>query len=291
MAGGVEPEGAVGFHKQESETVSLGIIVKLISWNVAGWTGRIAGQTSAIATWRPDVLAIQEVTRKGVDQFTPRLSELGLVCSEHTLNDVEPRKKGVAVFSRWPLKEHKQFDVPFSRLALSVELWHPAATISLHNVHIPNGSKHKWKKIETFEKVYDGLKSLSQRPRVLCGDFNSPQLEYPDGRTIVWGEHVGKDGAIRTSRDTRWRDGERLFFYGLPEIGMRDIFRFCNGWQQEEFSWFSTRKKGKAPARRFDHIFADTDLRPLSCLYLHEGREQDLSDHSAIAGEFDLFIG
>lgn len=95
-----------------------------------------------ITIWNPDVLAMQEVTRKGVEHFTPRLSELGLAYSEHTLIDAEPRKKGVAVFSRWPIETVSQFNVPFSRLSLSVELRHPVAKISLHNVHIPNGSNH-----------------------------------------------------------------------------------------------------------------------------------------------------
>ncbi len=262
--------------------------MKLISWNVAGWSGRTTQQAECITGWQPDLLAIQEVSRKSLSQFTPLLAAQGLTHSGHSLSESETRKKGVAVFSRWPLQTYQAFEVPFSRSTYSAFVAHSTLRFAIHNVHIPNGSTHKWKKIETFEGVYRGLEKDLETKHILCGDFNSPQHERDDGTVVVWGERITDDGSIKIRGDRRWRDGESLFFTGLPALGMPDTYRRCNGWEVQEFSWFSNRTKGEAPSRRFDHIFATESLQPSTCCYLHEGREQGLSDHSAIAAVFML---
>lgn len=41
-------------------------------------------------------------------------------------------------------------------------------------------------------------------------------------------------------------------------------------------------RHGKAMGRRFDHVYASRNFRPVSCQYLHELREQGLSDHSPV---------
>jgi len=260
---------------------------KLISWNVAGWIRRLEGQFKLIEKWQPDILAIQETRKNGVDRFRSLLGDIGLIHCEHSLDQISGATKGVAIFSRWPLQRLDSFVVPFSHSTVSVSVQFDCS-FDLHNVHIPNGSDNKWKKIETFEGVHDGISAKPTDRTILCGDFNSPQKELADGRVIVWGEKIRKDGTVVPTRDARWRNGEALFFHGLPKLGMPDVYRRCNGWEKEEFSWYFQRKTGVSPARRFDHIFAGESFTPVVCHYLHEGREMRLSDHSAIEGEFSI---
>jgi hypothetical protein len=47
-----------------------------------------------------------------------------------------------------------------------------------------------------FEGIYRRLARESAIPRVLCGDFNSPQFETRDRRLVTWGQRVDPDGEI-----------------------------------------------------------------------------------------------
>ena len=63
----------------------------------------------------------------------------------------------------------------------------------------------------------------------------------------------------------------------LEEAGMVDGFRHVHG-DVESYSWFSHKGNGY----RYDHIYVSKDLLPLvkQCDYIHEARENKLSDHS-----------
>ena len=39
-----------------------------------------------------------------------------------------------------------------------------------------------------FEGIYRRLACSSDRPRILCGDFNTPQKEMADGEVVTWGQ-------------------------------------------------------------------------------------------------------
>ena len=71
----------------------------------------------------------------------------------------------------------------------------PTMNIELHNVHIPPGSSHGWIKVEMLEAVLAGLSRASSRSRLLCGDFNTPQLELPSGEIVTWAQWVRTSGA------------------------------------------------------------------------------------------------
>ena len=60
--------------------------------------------------------------------------------------------------------------------------------------HLPTGVGHGWIKIGTFEGIFARLACTSTTPRILCGDFNSPQAEGPGGEIITWGQDEGRDG-------------------------------------------------------------------------------------------------
>ena len=176
--------------------------------------------------------------------------------------------------------------MPWPERLLSAAIQSPFGQVELHAAYIPPGSSHGWLKVETLEGIFKRLSRPSRRPRILCGDFNTPQAECEDGRVITWGECM-KNGTIRLDkkRGERWDHAERNILVGLADYDLYDVFRELHGYAFQDFSWFITRNQ-KTIARRFDHIFASRILNPVSCVYLHTFREHGLSDHSAIEACF-----
>ena len=62
-------------------------------------------------------------------------------------------------------------------------------------MHIPPGSSNGWMKIETLEAVSVVVAEVSGSPTILCGDFNTPHMEMPDGSILsptIRGHSEGK---------------------------------------------------------------------------------------------------
>ena len=74
---------------------------------------------------------------------------------------------------------------------------------------------------------------------------------------------------------------------GHPESILIDAYRRLHGYTREDFSWI-LKKKALRIGRRFDHAFCSSQFKIIRCEYLHELREQNLSDHSALELDFDL---
>ena len=247
--------------------------MRVISWNIAGWTRRSPGQAESLKVHNPDIVGLQEVTDGSWNVLREELISAGLIYSVYSREIIAEcsKKKAVAVFSRWPLTILEEFlDVPYPELTLSMLIHTPCGDIQFHCVHIPNGSSHGWEKIDSFEAVYSKLAQSSKLPRILCGDFNSPKEELDNGDIIPW-----------SRPSPRWSQGELSVISGLSEYDLPDIYRRLNGYPPKDFSWY-WRDRG----RRFDHIFASAVLNPFECQYIHEWRTGKLSDHSAIEAVF-----
>jgi exodeoxyribonuclease-3 len=69
------------------------------------------------------------------------------------------------------------------------------------------------------------------------------------------------------------------------EHGLTDAFRHLHP-TAAEYSWVGRTGDGY----RYDHVFCSASLCPLiaSCQYVHEPREDGLSDHSALTAGFTL---
>jgi exonuclease III len=164
-------------------------------------------------------------------------------------------------------------------------------TISVHNTHIPPGASNAWIKIQTLNGLFKGLSVRSDIPRILCGDFNTPQAETPDGRVVTWAQRLTGSGDWRVARSIRggpgsvWDEGERRILTGLAVFDLVDVYRSLHGYTRAEASWLMRRGEASV-GRRFDHVFASRDLRPNACQYLHTLRERGLSDHSPIEADF-----
>jgi exodeoxyribonuclease-3 len=88
----------------------------------------------------------------------------------------------------------------------------------------------------------------------------------------------------RTGRatDRGFQEWEYELYEELPTHGWLDAYRALHP-NRVEVSWADTEGRG----HRFDHCLVTEDLRPLlgRCEYVHETRESDLSDHSALVLE------
>jgi exonuclease III len=281
-------------------------LFRLISWNVAGRIGCLNEQITAIAENRPDVVALQEVTIKTVSRLIEGLESNGLIHSTDSYNlaaDISiltgPRRYGQIIASRWPLTSMPPdlLRIPWTERVLSAVIDSPWGPVEAHTTHIPPGVSNGWTKIEMLEGIYKRLACQCDLHRILCGDFNAPQEELEDGYTVTFGQEIMPDGSViadgrwtdpqgRSDTMERWDAGERGIIRGLSRFDLIDVFRSINGYGVQEYSWY-WKGRGRKIGRRFDHIFASRSLRPLNCRYIHDVRDEGLSDHSAIVAEFD----
>ncbi|TKD70796.1 endonuclease/exonuclease/phosphatase family protein [Pseudalkalibacillus hwajinpoensis] len=264
--------------------------LKLFSWNVRQGGGkRIEKQLNLMSELQPDLVALQEMTTKNIDQYTQALNEIGLhhIIDTFTLsNDPStlsgPRKNGLLIASKWSLEILNDFVIPWEERVLGVKVDSPFGHIELYNSHVPPGSSNGWVKIDTFKGIFNKLARDSDNHRILCGDFNSPQLEMKDGEIITWGQTLHTDGSWRTTnKSIEWDAGERSVLEHLSDYDLEDVYRSLYGFAKSDYS-FILKRKDKVFPRRFDHCFASERLKPLSFKYLHTYREQKLSDHSPI---------
>ncbi len=257
--------------------------MKLISWNVARRVKRLPEQVHGLMLHEPQLVNLQEVTATTLPLWRSELEnrQYHVLSSFDLAEDhsqfVGGRKHGVLLASKWPLRAlpPSEFPVPWPERIVSALVDSPWGEIECHNAHLPAGVSHGWIKVETFEGIYQRLSCTGDRPRILCGDFNSPQAEKADGTVTPFGH-----------RDARWSEAELSVIIGLAEYDLKDVHRVLHGFEKQDVSWVM-RRHGKEYGRRFDHIFASQRLRPRSCAYLHPLREQRLSDHSPIEACFE----
>ncbi|MBI3878492.1 MAG: endonuclease/exonuclease/phosphatase family protein [Verrucomicrobia bacterium] len=275
--------------------------MRLISWNTnRSARDRIEKQVKVLCARKPDVLALQEVTPKAAEIFREQLERMGW---KHIVDSFprrgsgrlkNGRQYGELIASQWKLKQiaSTEFGVPWPEKVLSVVIKTELGDVEIHSVHVPNGSEHGRVKTDTFEAIYKRLARNPRRHRILCGDFNSPQEETPDGQLITWGQNKNADGRFVIGKrkwdgitDERWDLAERCVLEGLRRYDLNDVFRSKHGYRKKAFSFF-TNNRGRRVGRRFDHIFASSALKIVACEYLQQLRR--LSDHAPMEAVFNL---
>ncbi|MGB9185198.1 MAG: endonuclease/exonuclease/phosphatase family protein [Solirubrobacteraceae bacterium] len=265
--------------------------MRLITWNVARRAERLAEQATALAARKPDVVALQEVTRRTEPLWTRAFELLGLVHVRSAWTGAERTPVGtqrpamwVMVASRAPITDvATPLVVPRPESAVAGAIETDLGPVEVYCVHVPNAA-NGWVKVRTLEAIRAGLESATPGARVLCGDLNTPRRELPSGETISFARDTR--GRLRPERGTEWDMAELGVVPGLRELGYVDAFRTLHGYGAREPSWTWRRISGHSGGWRLDHIFASSALRPLACQYHHGWREQDLSDHSALEVDF-----
>ena len=254
--------------------------IKLISWNVAGRSVKLADQAAALGRQDADVICLQEVRATSLPRWRAALERLGFTAFSDSSEFIGDRRFFCLTASRWEHVELPAIPAPHPERVLSLVIEAPAGQLELHNAHVPPAQSRGFTKVETCEAIYYALARPSDRHRVLCGDFNTPRFETGEGELITFAsnhpEHL-----------QRWDAAERSLLEGLAEWDLRDCFRALHGYDRQDVSWvFHTRSRRKS-GHRLDHVLASAGLRPSFCDYHHGWREAGLSDHSAMEAVFE----
>lgn len=253
--------------------------LRLISWNVAGHRLKMPAQAEAVSRHEPDIVCLQEVTEERRSHWSHHLREDGLEHFTDSSYLLSGRPKQTFVASRWPLVTLPTIPAPQPERVLSVVIDSPWGQIEVHNAHVPNGSEYGLVKVATFEAIHERLARPCERHRILCGDFNAPRSEGPNGEVETF--------AVDHPRHAeRWDAAERSVITGLAEWDLGDLYRALHGYGARETTWERSKRRGSV-GRRFDHVFASASLRGVTCDYHHAWRETGLSDHSAVEAQFE----
>ncbi|WP_424005677.1 endonuclease/exonuclease/phosphatase family protein (plasmid) [Haloarcula salina] len=280
--------------------------MRILSWNVnkpSNREGRIDEQIAFIDSRDVDVLLLQEVRHgrdlKWADYWRDQLAEIGLAEIEDSLDwaaelassSVPPHDdighdNGhiTAVNREWDLQLNDQlirgrletadsshFATNFPEKILVSEVDTGGETVELWNIRAVPGNSWGEEKIKIFETVYNRLTDAAVRPRILAGDFNSPDTELADGQAVPFG--YSKDPQVRQ----RYVNAELNILKGLGHLGLVDVFRAEHGYGDlaiQDTSW---------KTKRFDHIFASESFAVDDCYYDPEG--QEYSDHAPIIAD------
>lgn len=263
--------------------------LRLITWNVARRHSRIVEQATALAPRHPDVIALQEVTRRTLPLWRRACELLGLAYVHSSLDHAKPapasprRITGVLLASRTPLSEARDaLGMPWPETALGAAVQTAGGLVEIYCVHVPNAANGSVK-VESLQAIRRGLSAAKPAPRVLCGDLNTPRRELPSGEVISFARD--SRGRLRPERGPEWDAAELGVVPGLQELGYRDAYRALHGYGAAQPSWTWKRIAGHDGGWRIDHIFASPQLRPVASVYHHAWRDQDLSDHSALEAD------
>ncbi len=233
-------------------------------------------QADALLSLDADLVCLQEVTPSTLPRWRELLRAAGYTSVESAPAAV-PRPRPLLALTA--AREHQRLvpvaGLPWPERVLATRL---PDGLQLVNVHSPTSPKPDEAKLRTNLAVHAHL-AAGSGPRLLCGDLNTPRRELPDG--TLWSFARDRYGRLRPERGERWEHAELALLKGLGPCGFRDAYRELHGYGQKEISWGWRRWKG---GYRLDHLLV-CELGVSGCRYLHEWRERELSDHSALVAE------
>lgn len=233
------------------------------------------------------MLALQEVTLTSYRAWNQALwsagysvaSTVGLVRVPYP--EVEPpiRRKyfnlvavrgRIAMLAGLAFADPVQARLAFPEKYLAVRVLTDHAQMDLHNAHLPPGVTRGVIKMHAFRAIRARIDEPTDVPRVLCGDFNTPQSEDDEGVTTWASAHP----RFRAEWDAAERDV-------LMHPSVRDVYRE----QHRAGTPFPASHFTRGTPRRYDHIFASPELVTVRCRYLTDWLTEGLSDHAAVEAE------
>ncbi len=236
--------------------------IKLLTWNILQGGGKraigIAEQLEAI---QPDIVTLQEFRNgKSAPVILDALNKLGL---EHQhLAQSAAAKNTVMVAARMPFETHTWADDLDPTLCIHAQFNFNEASVNSLDIfagHLPQ-KRAQVPYLDTLCK----LDVDDYEVALIMGDLNCG-IPFEDSETKSF---------VNTH-----------MFQSLLRNGWTDSWRSRNA-DAREYSWISSRGNGY----RYDHCLAtkNTDKLITKINYLHDVREERLSDHSAMLIELDL---
>jgi exonuclease III len=252
----------------------------VVTWNVAGRVRTVPLQAAALAEQPADVIALQEVRLSSLAPWGDALRGLGFEHVVTSLDAHDPamrlapdRRLGVLIAGREPVEALPgPPDLPWPERVLCAR----TAVGEVVNLHAPLSNKAGEIKVRTLEAVHEHLVRPAGGPRMLVGDFNTPQYESREGEVSTFART--RSGRLRPAYGERHDRAELLLVTGLLEHGWADAFRVLHGYERRDRSWlYPNRKMGY----RLDHIMVQ-GATVEACEYRHDWRDAGLSDHAGM---------
>ena len=244
----------------------------LLTWNIRNPSvERVKRQTAWLAAQDADFLVLTECKQsRGTAELICWLRHARY---EVTFPIFGASEYGVLIASRFPLARL----APFSSRIISL-----ASRVVSVEVDVP-GLSDPLEIIGAYVPSRDASPQKKERKRLfldtLCGAF---EAEPPRGERVFAGD-LNVLERKHTPAYKTFAPWEYQFYDALPGYGLHDAFRHLSP-SAEEHSWVGRTGDGY----RYDHCFASSGLLPWisRCSYLHEPRQDRLSDHSALLTEF-----
>ena len=258
-------------------------MARVLTWNVAGRVRTVEAQAEAMASEPADVVALQEVRLSSIGPWRSALGRLGFPYVVSSLDGHDPlvqlapeRRLGVLIAGRSPvdaLPGPAGLPWPERVLCASTDVG------EVVNLHAPLSNKAGAVKVLTLEAVFSYLAMAEDAPRVLVGDFNTPQYESREGEVHTFART--RSGRIRPDYGERHDAAELALVTGLAPYGYVDAFRVLHGYSRRDRSWVYPHGK---MGYRLDHIIV-RGFQVEGCEYRHDWRDRGLSDHAAMWAE------
>lgn len=228
-------------------------MLKIISWNIQqGGGSRVFPISEALINGGFDIIVLSEFknNENGL-KIKVNLTKAGYIFQSTT--NAKPDENSVLIASKFASKTeiYPTADPVFTNNIVTAQF----SAFNLMGVYLPHKKKHSLLPFITQEI------SKSEAPFIVVGDYN-----------------IGHN-FIDQKGDSFWYQSELQTF---EKTGMVDAFRLING-KVDEYSWFSHQGNGF----RYDHTYLQESLVPIvkNCYYLHEWRQNKLSDHSPMVLE------
>ena len=156
--------------------------LRVITWNVARRSSRLAEQGAVLAGRDPGVIALQEVTETTLPLWRAVLERIGLPHVRASLDTADPARTPASraahrspVGIGGPLREASSgLPVPWTETVVAAVAASAIGPVEINCAHVPNAA-NGWIKPETLEAVRAGLEIAPPGARVLCGDLNTPR--------------------------------------------------------------------------------------------------------------------
>jgi len=252
--------------------------MKIASWNINSLRRRQDRLLSWLEATKPDIVCLQE-TKCRDDQFPAlALQAIGYRSAYHG----EKAYNGVAILAKTEPRH--------VRPSLCDEVIDPqarviAATVDhvrVFSIYAPNGqavgSPAYEYKLTWYRRLRNCLSKEKNAELIVCGDFNVAPEDIDVYAPDLW------RGAIMCSED------ERLAFYELYELGLRDTLRLHHK-EGDLFSWWDYQMRAfeKNRGLRIDTILA-TERMGQKCIDAGIDREmrggKEPSDHAPVWAQF-----
>ncbi len=223
-------------------------MIKILSWNIRqGGGSRIASILKVIEIEQPNILTFSEY-RNNESGTKIRTGLLKMGFRYQAVSDALKNDNTAFIAAKFPFNSvlFPKSDPNFSHNIIRADF----EAFNLYGMYLPHKKKH-----QLFDFLINEQLSIP-KPSILAGDFNTGH------------NHIDQEG------NSFWYTDK---LKKIETMDYSDAFREKNG-AVKEYSWYSHQGNGY----RYDHIYVHHDLLSIvsDCYYLHQYREENLSDHS-----------